>query len=165
MHSREKSVLHQYIKRFQLKRSKRRDLILEVFLNTRRHVSNEELYLLVKQRDPSIGLTTVYRTLKLLKECGLARELQSYEGVILYEHDYKADHHDHLICTVCGGVLEFFSRDIEKAQEKIVRKYKFKPLHHSHRIFGVCEKCQNRTVPEDERLQSKTISIKQTTHS
>jgi Fur family ferric uptake transcriptional regulator len=142
MEREEKVLFHDHLKRERLKRTAQRDLILEVFLETEGHVSSEELYALVKSRDPTVGFTTVYRTLKILKDCGLAGELESYDGRTLYEHHYKHSHHDHLICTQCGALIEFFSEEIERMQDEIVRRYRFKPLHHSHRIFGICAKCQ-----------------------
>jgi Fur family ferric uptake transcriptional regulator len=138
----ELTIFHGHLKRARLKRTAQRDLILDVFLNTEGHMSSEGLYGVVKTKDPTVGFTTVYRTLKLLKECGLARELESYDGRMLYEHDYKHSHHDHLICTQCGALIEFYSEKIEALQDEIVRQYHFKPLHHSHRIFGVCRSCQ-----------------------
>jgi len=64
-------------------------LILDIFLRTEEHLSSEDLYRLVKQEDPSIGQTTVYRTLKLLTEAGLAREVRFGDGITHYEHNYK----------------------------------------------------------------------------
>jgi Fur family ferric uptake transcriptional regulator len=142
MEREEVAVFHEHLKRERLKRTSQRDLILDVFLDTEGHVSSEELYALVKSKDPTVGFTTVYRTLKLLKESGLARELEFYDGRTLYEHDYKHSHHDHLICTHCGALIEFFSEEIELMQDEIVKRYNFKPLHHSHRIFGICAACQ-----------------------
>ncbi len=142
MEREEKQVFHEHLKRERLKRTAQRDLILDVFLNTSGHVSSEELYVLVKAKDPSVGFTTVYRTLKLLKESGLARELEFHDGRMLYENDYNHMHHDHLICTQCGALIEFYNEDIERLQDEITRRYRFKPLHHSHRIFGICDSCQ-----------------------
>jgi len=142
MEREEKQIFHDHLKRERLKRTTQRDLILDVFLDTEGHVSSEELYALVKAKDPSVGFTTVYRTLKLLRECGLARELEFHDGRTLYEHEYKHTHHDHLICTRCGALIEFYSEEIESLQDEIVRKYRFKSLRHSHRIFGICSDCQ-----------------------
>lgn len=142
MEREEKKIFQEHLKRAGLKRTTQRDLILDVFLDTEGHVSSEDLYSIIKARDPSVGFTTVYRTLKLLKECGLARELEFHDGRMLYEHDYKHTHHDHLICTGCGALIEFYNEQIEQLQDKIVRRYRFKPLHHSHRIFGICADCQ-----------------------
>ncbi len=142
MEREEKKIFHEHLKGAGLKRTTQRDLILDVFLDTEGHVSSEDLYSIIKARDPSVGFTTVYRTLKLLKECGLARELEFHDGRMLYEHEYKHTHHDHLICTGCGALIEFYNEQIEQLQDEIVRRYRFKPLHHSHRIFGICADCQ-----------------------
>lgn len=142
MEREETKIFHDHLKRARLKRTSQRDLILEVFLDTEDHVSSEDLYHLVKEKDPTVGFTTIYRTLKLLKESGLARELEFHDGRMLYEHEYKHTHHDHLICTQCGKLIEFFNEQIEAIQDDIVRKYHFKPLRHSHRIFGICAECQ-----------------------
>lgn len=142
MEREETVIFHEHLKREGLKRTTQRDLILDVFLDTEGHVSSEDLYSIVKAKDPSVGSTTVYRTLKLLKECGLARELEFHDGRTLYEHEYKHTHHDHLICTECGALIEFYSEEIEQLQDEIVRRYHFKPLRHSHRIFGICAECQ-----------------------
>lgn len=142
MEREEIKIFHNHLKREHLKRTSQRDLILDVFLDTEGHVSSEDLYAIVKSKDPTVGFTTVYRTLKLFKDCGLARELEFHDGRTLYEHDYKHTHHDHLICTKCGALIEFYSEQIEQLQDEIVRRYRFKPLHHSHRIFGICSECQ-----------------------
>jgi Fur family ferric uptake transcriptional regulator len=134
-------VFHEHIKRSGLKRTAQRDLILDVFLRTEGHVSSEDLYELVKGEDPTIGFTTVYRTLKLFQESGLARDVQYYDGRTLYEHDFKHAHHDHLICTSCGRLIEFYSEIIENMQDEIAARHGFRPETHSLRIFGTCSEC------------------------
>ena len=119
-----------------------RDLILEIFLRTEEHLTSEDLYWLVQKEDPTVGHTTVYRTLKLLTEAGLAREVRFGDNKTYYEHHYNHEHHDHMICTECGKVIEFFSPEIEALQDPMSEKYKFRPTHHSLRIWGVCEECQ-----------------------
>ena len=151
MEREEKQIFHEHLKRERLKRTNQRELILDVFLDTEGHVSSEDLYSIIKARDPSVGFTTVYRTLKLLKECGLARELEFHDGRILYEHDYKHSHHDHLICTQCGALIEFYNEEIERLQDTITSRYRFKPLHHSHRIFGICAACQKLAKTPEKR--------------
>ena len=138
----EQEVFHRHIQRAGLKRTAQRDLILEVFLRTEEHLSSEDLYQLVKQEDPSVGQTTVYRTLKLLAEAGLAREVRFGDGRTRYEHNYKHPHHDHMICTQCGKTIEFFSAELEALQDDMAAKYRFQPTQHSLRIFGVCADCQ-----------------------
>jgi Fur family ferric uptake transcriptional regulator len=138
----EKEIFHRHIQKAGLKRTAQRDLILDVFLRTEKHLSSEDLYQLAKEEDPNVGHTTVYRTLKLLVDAGLAREVRFGDGRTRYEHNYNHPHHDHMICTECGKTIEFYSAELEAIQDAIVAKHKFRPTQHSLRIFGVCAQCQ-----------------------
>ena len=140
----EKQVFSEHIQKAGLRHTAQRDLILEIFLRTEEHLSSEDLYWLVQKKDGSVGHTTVYRTLKLLTEAGLAREVRFGDGKSYYEHHYTLEHHDHMICTECGKVVEFFSPEIETLQEKVAEQYGFKLTHHSMRILGLCGVCQER---------------------
>src|SRR5947209_12959294 len=82
-------ILHRHLKRVGLKHTEQRDTILQTFLETRDHMSTDALHRLVKKKDPKIGITTVYRTLKLLAETGLASEVAFHDGITRYEHQYK----------------------------------------------------------------------------
>jgi Fur family ferric uptake transcriptional regulator len=145
----EQEVFHQHIQRAGLKRTAQRDLILEVFLRTEEHLSSEDLYRLVQREDPAIGQTTVYRTLKLLTDAGLAREVRFGDGRTRYEHNYKHPHHDHMICTECGKTIEFFSADLEKLQDKIAARHKFEISNHTLRMFGYCSDCRGDAARRD----------------
>ena len=138
----EKQVFQEHIQKKGLRRTSQRELILEVFLSTEDHLSSEDLYWLVQKEDPNIGQTTVYRTLKLLTDAGLAREVRLRDGRMYYEHHFDHEHHDHMICTECGRVIEFYSEDLERMQDEMADKYNFRPTHHSLRILGICEQCQ-----------------------
>jgi Fur family ferric uptake transcriptional regulator len=140
----EKEIFLKHLQKAGLKRTTQRELILEVFLRTEEHVSSERLCDLVRADDPSVGYTTVYRTLKLLTECGLAREVRFGDGRAHYEHNYKHQHHDHMICTECGAIIEFFSPEIEAMQDEMAAKYSFLVTQHSLRLFGLCADCQKR---------------------
>ncbi|HSP07439.1 MAG TPA: transcriptional repressor, partial [Acidobacteriota bacterium] len=100
-------VLQHHLTRKRLKRTQQRETILDVFLQAKRHLTVDELHSLVKYRDPSIGLTTVYRTMKLFCECNLARANYFQEGKVSYEQQYKTEHHDHMVCLNCGEAIEF----------------------------------------------------------
>lgn len=138
----EKGILDQHIQAAGLRRTGQRELILEIFLETEEHLTSEDLYSLVNKQDDTVGLTTVYRTLKLLTEAGLAREVRFGDNKTYYEHHYNHDHHDHMICTDCGRVIEFFSAEIEALQDEMADKFGFRPTHHSLRMWGVCSDCQ-----------------------
>ena len=138
------AVFHDHLKRVGLKRTAQRDTILRTFLDTRDHLSNDDLYRLVKKKDSGIGFTTVYRTLKLLSECGLASEVDFHDGIARFEHQYQRRNHHHMVCTACGSSVEFFSPEIERIEQEIGRKNKYLPTRHTFQIYGVCEKCQKK---------------------
>ncbi len=127
-----------------LKRTSQRELILDVFLRTEKHLSSEDLYQIVKKEDPTVGQTTVYRTLKLLSEAGLAREVRFGDGRTHYEHNYKHQHHDHMICSECGKIIEFFSAELEAMQDQMAAKHKFEVTQHLLRIIGICAECRRK---------------------
>lgn len=140
----EREVFLEHIQKAGLRKTTQRDLILEIFLRTEEHLSSEDLYRLVQKEDRNVGHTTVYRTLKLLTDAGLAREVRFGDGKTYYEHHYNHEHHDHMICTDCGMVIEFFSPELEALQETMAEKFDFKLTHHSLRILGVCADCQSK---------------------
>ena len=140
----ERRIFLEHIQAAGLRRTLQRDLILEVFLSTEEHLTSEDLYWLVHKQDPSVGHTTVYRTLKLLTEAGLAREVRFGDNKTYYEHHYNHAHHDHMICTECGEVIEFFSPEIESLQDQMADNFGFKPTHHSLRLWGICSDCQRK---------------------
>ena len=142
----EKEIFLEHIQKEGLRRTAQRDLILEIFLKTEDHLTSEDLYWLVQKEDPNVGQTTVYRTLKLLTDAGLAREVRFGDNKTYYEHHYNHEHHDHMICTECGKVIEFYSEELEAMQDEMADKYNFKPTHHSLRILGICNECQQKDV-------------------
>jgi Fur family ferric uptake transcriptional regulator len=128
---------HAYITDNRLNTTAQREAIVEQFLRTRDHVSIDELLTKVRKRHPKVGYATVYRTLKLLVDSGLAVERQFGDGQARYE--VVGDHHDHLICIKCGLILEFEDDEIELLQERIaVRLGGFTVLRHRHELYGTC---------------------------
>jgi Fur family ferric uptake transcriptional regulator len=116
--------------------------ILETFLKTEKHLTAEELHRLVQRKNPSIGKVTVYRTLKLLKESWLCRELRPQDGTMRYEHLYEHEHHDHIVCTDCGALVGVVDPRIEKIQEKLTKAHGFHIKSHKLEIYGLCRKCR-----------------------
>src|SRR5262245_27252353 len=137
-------ILHQHLKRVGLKQTEQRNTILRTFLETREHLSTDELFRLVKKKDPKIGFTTVYRTLKLLAECGLASEVAFHDGIARYEHQYNRRSHHHMVCTECGSSVEFFSPEVDHLEQKIGRQHNYETTRHTFQIYGVCEDCRKK---------------------
>ena len=128
-----------YIQDRRLNVTAQREAIVEQFLRTRDHVSIDELLLKVRKRHPKVGYATVYRTLKLLVDSGLAVERQFGDGQARYE--VVGDHHDHLICVKCGLILEFEDDEIERLQDRIAERLgSFTVLRHRHELYGLCPK-------------------------
>src|ERR1700738_5699489 len=116
-------ILHRHLKRVGLKQTEQRDAILHTFLETRDHLSTDELHRLVQKKDARIGYTTVYRTLKLLAECGLASEVAFHDGIARYEHQHNRRSHHHMVCTDCGSSGEVFSPEVDRLEQEIGRKH------------------------------------------
>lgn len=137
-------ILHRHLKRVGLKQTAQRDNILRTFLETREHLSTDELHRLVKKKDARIGYTTVYRTLKLLADCGLASEVAFHDGIARYEHQYNRRGHHHMVCTECGSSVEFFSPEVERLEKEIGRRHRYLTTRHTFQIYGVCEACRDK---------------------
>lgn len=125
-----------------LKSTRQRDEILGIFISENRHLSAEELYLLVKKANSTIGYATVYRTLKLLAQAGMAEERRFEDGITRYEYRGTNRHHDHLICTKCGKIVEFENERIEQLQQDVARKNRFQVQTHKLELYGLCSVCR-----------------------
>jgi Fur family ferric uptake transcriptional regulator len=138
-HEIELKALAAYLEKNHLKQTKQRELILQTFLAAKRHVTSEDLYQAVRAEHPNIGYTTVYRTMKLLVEAGLATERHFDDGITRYEIEHE--HHDHLVCIKCGKIQEFECEMIERTQHEIADRYGFEILRHRHELYGHCSSC------------------------
>ena len=115
-------------------------MILQTFLEAQRHVTSEDLYQAVRKEHANIGYTTVYRTMKLLVEAGLATERHFDDGITRYEIEHE--HHDHLVCVKCGKIQEFECEMIEETQNAIAAQHGFEVLRHRHELYGHCSACR-----------------------
>jgi Fur family ferric uptake transcriptional regulator len=125
-----------------LKHSRQRDLIVEAFFSMGGHVPVEALVARVHEQDARVSVATVYRTMKLLVDCGLASARHFGDGQTRYEPAMQREHHDHLICTRCGAIHEFESERIEELQERVARRHGFVVEHHRLEIYGRCSACR-----------------------
>jgi Fur family ferric uptake transcriptional regulator len=127
-----------------LRSTDQRRVIVEAFFEAPNHVSIEELLVDVRARDPKVGYATVYRTLKLLAECGVAFERRFGDGLTRYELADDTTHHDHLICVECGAITEFEEPRIEEIQEEVAARHGYQLRSHKHEMYGVCRDCQRK---------------------
>jgi Fur family ferric uptake transcriptional regulator len=139
------SQFKQLLRSNNLKFTRQREVILYTLYNHTGHFTPEELYQLIKKERPELntGIATVYRTLSLLESAGIVTSISFGTQGKKYELGVKA-HHDHIICTNCGKILEFFDEAIEKKQERIAEEFGFVMKDHSLKIFGICPECQKK---------------------
>ena len=126
-----------------LKSSRQRDLIVETFLGSQGHLRVEELMARVRELDAGVSQATVYRTVKLMVECGLAEARNFQDGQTRYEPgDIGGAHHDHLICTSCDTIVEFVDDRIEALQDHVAAEHGFVVTHHRMELYGLCGPCR-----------------------
>lgn len=133
------STLVAYLGRKGLKVTQQRRLITEVFFDPEHretHPTVEELFLRVRDADSKVGYATVYRTLKLLVESGLAAPSRLGDNQTRYEPDIPGEHHDHLVCAECNAIIEFEDERIERLQEEIAARFGFKLSDHRMVLYG-----------------------------
>ena len=138
------AALYAYITENGLKHSRQRDRIAETFFGMGGHVSVEELVVRVRREDPRISVATVYRTMKLLADCGLAVPRHFAGGQTRYEAAAGRGHHDHLICTGCGEIVEFANEKIETLQALVARRHGFEVESHRLELYGRCARCRSK---------------------
>ena len=136
--------LSAYMDKNGLRSTSQRRAVTDVFFRSTGHLSIEDLLALVRERDSKIGYATVYRTLKLLKDCGIAYERHFGDGVSRYEIALEDEHHDHLICLDCGKIVEFENDEIERLQEVLAKKHGFTLKRHTHELYGICGECKKK---------------------
>ena len=135
--------LKKIVKQKGLKYTEQREIVLNILIHAEDHLTAEEVYNEIKSENgaSNIGIATVYRALSFLEEVDLITSINFGTDGKKYESNAKS-HHDHLICTECGKIIEFLDEEIEKRQDRIAKKNKFKITSHSMQLYGVCSDCQ-----------------------
>jgi Fur family transcriptional regulator, ferric uptake regulator len=145
-----RTALGALIQRRGLKHSRQRELVAESFLSLGGHLSVDELVAAVRRLDERISVATVYRTMKLLADCGLAAPRRFGDGQTRYEPAAGRPHHDHLICTSCGRIVEFSNARIEALQALEAQRHGFEVETHKLELYGRCGDCRGAVAAEAE---------------
>jgi Fur family ferric uptake transcriptional regulator len=136
------TVLRDYVATRGLKFTRQREVIAETFFRSGGHLKVEDLLERAREVDPQVSLATVYRTMKLLTECGLASPHRFGDRHTRYEPaEGEDEHHDHLICTACQRIVEFYDPRIEALQEQVAAANGFRVTSHRMELYGICEAC------------------------
>lgn len=136
------AIIQRFMDERGLKSTRQRHLILETFFTLEGHFSVEQLWGKVRAHNPRVSVATVYRTMKLLAESGLAHAQNFGDGQTRYEPAIGREHHDHLICTRCSTIIEFENDRIEQLQDAVAKKHGFKVSSHKMELYGLCRSCQ-----------------------
>jgi len=133
-----------FLKRRNMKVTQSRLKLIDLIAQYGKHFEVEELVNWIASRgDKSVSRSTVYRTIKLLQDFGVIKEVIKQNNRTIYEFVAGKAHHDHLVCMECGKIIEFVNEDIEKLQDEVCEQYNFQPTHHRLEIFGLCSECRN----------------------
>ena len=131
-----------YLREHSLPVTTQREQVAEVVLDSRGHLSVEDIEQRLRERGLHIGKATVYRTLDILARSGMISERDFGEGFRRYERVPGHPHHEHLICLRCGKVTEFTNDRLERLKALVAEEYGFQHHHHRLDIYGVCRECQ-----------------------
>jgi Fur family ferric uptake transcriptional regulator len=141
IHIQEKKQFKKLFKQEQIDNFEDRFKVLEVFLQTEKHVTIDELVNLLDQNGWQLDPDFVRETMKLMSRFGFAHQSRFDNGAIRYEHRHLGQHHDHMICTRCRKIIEFQEDRLEELQIQIAAAYGFHMLQHKMEIYGICAQC------------------------
>ena len=120
-----------------------RRLVLEAIYETHDHFSGDDIFILLKQKGHDISRASIFRTLPLLVDAGLLRESVSNERHKHYEHTWGHAHHEHLVCSECHQVVEFFDAGLENVLQEIADRHGYSISDHKIEIYGMCPQCRS----------------------
>ena len=123
-----------------------RQVIVETFITADDHVTVEELHRRVRLLDATVSTATVYRTINMLVDIGVAQKRHFGDGSATFESNLQKHHHDHLVCLSCHQIQEFEVQAIEDLQQQVASDHGFQLVHHRLELYGVCKACQAKGV-------------------
>jgi Fur family transcriptional regulator, ferric uptake regulator len=135
------AVFRTYLYDRGLKYTPERRTLLEEILSTHQHFEAEELLVTLRQAGKRVAKATIYRTLPLLVECGIVKQVQFGDKMARYEHVLGHAPHDHIVCRQCGRIVEFDSSEVAGLRDSIAQRHGFQPSGHRFQITGVCSEC------------------------
>lgn len=137
--------LDDFIRRKGLRRTNQRDVIVKAVFSKDEHFTAEELFERVRRTDADTSRATVYRTLALLVEANLLREIDLGDNQTTYDPNFvDKPSHNHLMCIDCGKVVEFEDLNLDLLNDCVTRRLGFKPLRQSIKIEANCEQLRTK---------------------
>lgn len=163
IHSHEHQQFEKLFKQEKIDRFDDRFKMLEVFLQTEQHVTVNSLWLILKEKKISLASEFIEETLELMCRFGFAQKNRFDNGIVHYEHRHLGQHHDHMICTKCGKIIEFKNDQLEQLQSQVVSGFGFHMLQHRMEIYGICADClksREQQMPLMSARQGERVIIK-----
>lgn len=144
------NIFREYLRDRGLKYTPERRAVLREVLRNDEHFEAEQLLIALRQAGHRVAKATVYRTLPLLVNCGIIKQILFGDKLARYEHTYGQDDHDHMVCQRCRRIIEFDSSDVERLRTILANEHKFYATAHRFQITGLCAECI-RACPPGER--------------
>jgi len=141
IHSYERRQFEKLFKQEKIDRFDDRFKVLEAFLQTEQHVTVEVMEVTLKDKKPPLSKEFIKETLELMCLFGFAQKHRFKNGGVYYEHRHLGQHHDHMICTKCGKIIEFVNDQLEQVQSQVASGFGFHMLQHRMEIYGICGDC------------------------
>ncbi len=144
------NIFREYLRDRGLKYTPERRAVLREVLRNDEHFEAEQLLIALRQGGARVAKATVYRTLPLLVNCGIIKQILFGDKLARYEHTFGQDAHDHMVCQHCRRIIEFDSADVERLRTVVASQHRFYATSHRFQIAGLCWECI-QACPEGER--------------
>lgn len=136
-----REIFRKYLKDHGIKNTSARRKILDAVLDLHEHFEVEQVLYLLRERGHQVGKATIYRTLPLLVNCGILKQVRFDVKQAHYEHDFGEGSHDHMVCRRCGRIVEFDADEVVELRNRIARRHHFHAIGHRFQLTGLCWEC------------------------
>ena len=134
-------AFRRHLKTHGIKCTAARQKVLDAALGLSHHFEAEQVLYLLRERGTKVSKATVYRTLPLLVDCGILKQVRFDVKQAHYEFAYGEDPHDHIVCQRCGRIIEFSSDEVIALRTRIAQRHHFHAITHRFQISGLCWEC------------------------
>jgi Fur family ferric uptake transcriptional regulator len=141
----------EFLRARRLRNTRERSVILDEVMRLHTHFEPEDIVMRLRRRGKGISRASVYRTMALLVDAGIVRKTPCDQMPARYEHVLGHNHHDHLVCTGCGRIIEFHDEKIERRQREVARRRGFRMTGHRLVISGYCKACEAQMEDSKKR--------------
>lgn len=140
-------IFREYLRDHGLKYTPERRLVLRGVMSNEHHFEAEQLLVDLRTGDERVAKATIYRTLPLLVDCGLIKQVQFGDKGTRYEHTYGHEPHDHMVCQRCGRIIEFDNSEVARLTTAVADGHRFHAITHRFQIVGYCSDCAKASPP------------------